>query len=456
VSVFRNNSEPDPMPAANAQLAAEPGEKQPGSKTAFATGQDAGLSQSLADLRKGYQDAARVQSDADQQATLNRAMADAKIDANVPRTSVQFIDHRPEQYIAGDSSQVPSSDPSWRIPLDHLRENLQLTEATFGAVDRLTKTGSQKDFQIAAELGERLQQSMARDFPPQQVNPQQQEPQNQPQLSAAARPETFPDGEVVHVTQNPDGTLSAEYITGERFSGDPLTITQQIAKSHIQTKKWAQQQRAQAQQPQSGNGNTQPLIPSSEVQYDPQYDSPMLEPGQSAIPDEMYGQLNRMATLLGYTDANEMVNDQLALRNKTEQIAQDLQAEKENRQNHEAAAVFLAQNPDFPNNEQSINALDQIIARNNLEWSPENMAMAHTYAVKNGLYQPLSLEAQQQAAGLAVQAQRPTPPPMIRSNSPESGAWQSGHDPQTMPLAELRRLAIQQELQGKDSSVSYR
>jgi hypothetical protein len=163
-----------------------------------------------------------------------------------------------------------------------------------------------------------------------------------------------------------------------------------------------------------------------------------------------------MASALGYADANELITDQLALRAKTEQIAQELQAEKQNRQNREIAAVFLAQNPDFPNTDESIKMLDGLITRNGLEYTPENMAMAHSYAVKNGLYQPLSREEQQVAAGLAVQAQRPTPPPMIRSSSPESSAWQSGHDPQTMPLEELRRLAIRQELEGKHSSLSYR
>jgi hypothetical protein len=247
-----------------------------------------------------------------------------------------------------------------------------------------------------------------------------------------------------------------EYATGERFDGDALSVAQAIGKAHVNTKIWARQQREQAQQqPHNGNGNVPPLIPSSQVQYDPQFDSPILEPGQTAIPDDSFAQLNQMATLLGYADANEMVNDQLALRAKTEQIAQDLQAERENRQNHDTAAVFLAQHPDFPNDDQSIEALEQTIQRNNLQWTSENMHLAHLAAVRDGFYQPLSPEAQQAAAGLAVQAQRPTPPPMLRSNNPES--WHSANsDPRTMPLEELRRLAIRQELEGTSSTLSYR
>jgi hypothetical protein len=278
MTVFRNNAEPDPMPATTAQLdqqAAELAGKQPGPRVAFATGQDAGLSQSLADLRKGYENAAKVQSEAGQQAALNRAMVDAQIDENTPHPSVNFVDHRPEQYVTGDSRQVPSSDPVWKMPLDHLRTNLELTQDMYQAVDRLSKTGGPKDFQIAAELGDRLQTSMARDFTTQQIDwdaqqPQQQRPQEQPQTSTQARPETFPDGSLYQISDLPDGQLQVQLVTGEIFKGDPLTVTKKIAEAKVHTTRWGQEWRQKAQaQPQNGNGSAPPLVPSSQVQYDP-------------------------------------------------------------------------------------------------------------------------------------------------------------------------------------------
>src|SRR5262249_6907384 len=39
--------------------------------------------------------------------------------------------------------------------------------------------------------------------------------------------------------------------------------------------------------------------------------------------------------------------------------------------------------------------------------------------------------------------QRPVPPPMLRCNSPETGAWQSGSDPETMPQCWRRSEAAE-------------
>jgi len=86
-----------------------------------------------------------------------------------------------------------------------------------------------------------------------------------------------------------------------------------------------------------------------------------------------------------------------------------------------------------------------VIEGNKLDWNSENISLAHTFAVKNGLYQPLSLEEQQISLGLPVQSQRPTPPPMIRGGNPERG-WQGENDPYKVPLDELRRQAIRQQL----------
>jgi hypothetical protein len=455
LTVFRNNSESDPMPATTAQLdqqAQELAGKPPGSKTALATGQDAGLSQSLADLRKGYADAAHVQTEESRQHAINRAMVDGKIDANIPRTSVQFIGPRTDHYIAGDSTQVPSNDPVWKMPLDHLRTNLELTEGMYQAVDRLTKTGSEKDYKTAAELGERLQASMARDFTPLQIDFESQQPQQPP--SPQARPETFPDGEVYQLETRPDGQLEVRLITGEIFRGDPIEVTRKIAAAKVSTTRWGQGFKQQLAELQAqGEGPPTAILPASGVQYD-ENGAPVMEVGQTVVPDSTYINLHNMATALGYSGTDELIADQMNLREQTTRLSQELAAEREDRQNKEIAAVFLAQNPSFPNSDESIAALDQIITANNLAYSPENMTLAHTYAVQNGLYRPLSQEDQEAAVGMAVQSRRPAPPPMIRSSNPET--WHGDNDPHSIPLDQLRRLAIKQELEGKTPSLTYR
>ncbi len=248
MTVWRRNAEPDPGPATIAQIdqSSELAGKRPGPR-AILTGQDAGLSQSLADLRDGYRNAAKIQSDQDQQAAIQRTNVAAQIKENVPTPGVNFVGHGSEQYETGDSSQVPSSDPMWQMPVEHLQTNLQLLEETTRAIDKVSQTRSPKDFQHAAELGQRLQQSVDRDIP---RSPEITQPPTEPASSPQARQETFPDGQVVHVNQNPDGTLHVEYATGKRFDGDPLTVAQNIGQAHVNTKKWARQQRAQTPQPQ--------------------------------------------------------------------------------------------------------------------------------------------------------------------------------------------------------------
>lgn len=460
MTVFRSDLEPDPTPGAVNQIT-ESGElaKPELAKTTF-TGQDAGLAQSLADLRQGYERAAKIQSEGDRQAAIQRAMVDAKIKENTPSTAVEFIGHKPEQYQAGDSSLIPSSDPAWSIPTEKLRENLTLAEQLYGrsgALNKLLQTGSPKDAAHAAELEDRLRRSIGESsssLPPIEL------PASQP--TPEARPETFPDGEVYQLETRPDGQLEVRLITGEIFRGDPIEVTRKIAAANVYTKRWAQQQRAQAQQQQPQNGELPQaweeapttILPASGVQYDLN-GAPIIEPGQTVAPDAVYENLQQMATALGYHGLDELLADQADQRARTNRLEQELAAEREDRQNRETAAVFLAQNPDFPNNDQSIAALDQILASNGLEYNPQHMAMAHQYAVQNRIYEPLSQADQEAAVGMAVQSRRPTPPPMIRTGNPERG-WQGENDPYKIPLEDLRKQAIRQQLEGKTTSLEYR
>ena len=85
----------------------------------------------------------------------------------------------------------------------------------------------------------------------------------------------------------------------------------------------------------------------------------------------------------------------------------------------EQSWAFLAAAPDFPNTDQSIQALEQIINQNRWDWTPENMLAAHALAVRQGLYQPLSVAEQNGnwEQGLREASKRPTPPPMPPSGS---------------------------------------
>jgi len=183
----------------------------------------------------------------------------------------------------------------------------------------------------------------------------------------------------------------------------------------------------------------------------------VIDIGQTAVPDLTYAQYNSLAQAFGFNDINELVTDQINLRQQTQRLSQEVAADREERLNYEVAARFLGEHPEFPNSPEAINALDAVLKSNNVEYTPGNMSLAHAAAVRDGLYAALTQEEIAESMGVPPRTTRPTPPPMIRSGSPDVSAWQSGnHDPQTMPLEELRKKIIREQLAGKDSSLSYR
>jgi hypothetical protein len=241
------------------------------------------------------------------------------------------------------------------------------------------------------------------------------QPAPQP-AQAQQNPKTFPDGSVYQFTNLPDGNVEVRLITGEVFKGDPITVAQKIAEAKVHTTHWAYDWRAKAQSaqqpPQNGDGNSAVAIDNGGA---PQIDF-------SKIPDVTAWQMDQIASALGYKDGQEMVNDQIRQRQETQRVSRELAMEREHRETQDIAATFLANNPDFPNSAESINAIEQLLTKNNLDFTTANMEMAHSYAVKNHLYPPLSQAEIQASMGIVTPTARPTPPPMVRSQNPESYA----------------------------------
>jgi len=258
--------------------------------------------------------------------------------------------------------------------------------------------------------------------------------QPQAQAQPQARPQTFPDGSLYQLTNLPDGNVEVRLITGEVFKGDPITVTRTIAESNVNTKRWAQQQRAQTQQqPQNGNGQTaQPQTPAQPTE-------------QGTIADWWAEQsATALAKQFGFTDKKELLQWGETVNQKMTAIEQY--------ENERSALQFLNQAPDFPNTDESVAAIDRILTTNRWDFTPENMLAAHSVAIRRGDYQPLTQDQIQAATGNAPQANRPTPPPMLRTNNPEIS--NAAPDPQNMPMDQLRKLAIKQELER--SGAGYR
>ena len=115
--------------------------------------------------------------------------------------------------------------------------------------------------------------------------------------------------------------------------------------------------------------------------------------------------------------------------------------------NQNTVSQFFMEHPEYPNTDQANAALETIINRNGWEWTPDTMAAAHAFAVQNRVYQPLSQQEIAVANGYAPEANRPTPPPMIRGGNPETGTpvqseWE-------MPLDQLRKQALGAQTGGR-------
>ena len=224
----------------------------------------------------------------------------------------------------------------------------------------------------------------------------------------------------------PDGNLNIELETGERFSGDPLEVTQKMAEAHVSTKRWGQEwkQKAEAVPP-----------PQSTTQQAP------VDPNEKATQDWL---LNQTAKALGYNSGEEYKADLGRVKSSTEEVSKQT-----------ALQQFFTQHPEYPGTPEANDMIGKIFDEKGWkDMTADNLHFAHLEALdrhrrdpKQG-YEPLSTEAVNSAwANNMQQASRPSAPPMLRSNNPEVGS--GGTDPYSMPMDQLRAQAIKAQLEFK-------
>jgi hypothetical protein len=243
----------------------------------------------------------------------------------------------------------------------------------------------------------------------------------QQQAQPQAKHETFPDGQAVHVSQNQDGTMTVEYATGERFTGDPLTVTQKIGQAHVNTKLWARQQRAQ--QPQQ---MTEP-----QLNQEPQQQIISPEPTQQSTIADYWAeqQAAALAKQFGFGSKEELLQWGENVNQKMAAVSQY--------EDERLASEFLSRCQDFPSTPEASEAIANIVQNNGWQWNADSLQAAHLLAVKNHMYEPISPEQPQPA--------RIAPPPMLRTSNPELASNQA-NDPWNMSMQDLRKAAIAQEL----------
>jgi hypothetical protein len=408
MTVFRDNREPDPTRETNAQIATGPNEAPQPPVAQFSESNEKWLADSVNEIRQKDADYARLNSEQSREqwekvarANLLRQKqhAEERQDAiAVGQMNRRVKDELDAQALLQQHAEIGATLPeNWTentLPLEKLRAVASITQ----------KLGN-----VAERLGVK----------PAETQPQQQQ-----------HPETFPDGSLYQLNNLADGQIEVKLITGERFIGDPLTVTANIAEANVHTKRWAQQQRAQGQQ-----------VQQQQVQPSPQQPTTGNE-----VPQNTFGEwaADQQAQALGFANHNELVEWGI----QTRQDLDQMKAVKEEWTNHQIASDFLSRCPDYPNTPEAEGAIVRVVEHLGLDYNPDTLAAAHAYAVRNGMYQPLTVEQQRAAMGIEHPQTRQAPPPMLQGRAPDS---QQQHDNNgwTMPMAELRKAAIAQELGGQ-------
>jgi hypothetical protein len=246
------------------------------------------------------------------------------------------------------------------------------------------------------------------------------------------------------VTENADGTLQVRLATGETFKGDARKIIDSMGKSYVFGKRWAQSLKSENQRLKSGQAspeNNQPPQP------DPNQPADASQPGWDSLgqlPDQGSRFLvENAAKVLGYSNANELINHQLERDRKLEAVERRLEGYETERLSME----FQSRCPDFPGTQQAADAVVGIIEQSGLDYTPDNLALAHQHALRSGMYQALRPdEIQASYSPQRHDQSRRVPPPPPAGSAPTSD---EGGNPWATATDDLRRRVLSQGGLGK-------
>jgi len=225
-----------------------------------------------------------------------------------------------------------------------------------------------------------------------------------------------------------------------------------VSKTKVHTSRWAQEQKAKLEQVvNTGNG------------FEARFSTGERYVG--GTPDEVMNNIarseaERSANGMGYSSISDWYIDQNADKimgaiskklefGSTDEMVQHFKGMGQNlQQNNDemASMAFMAAHPEFPQTPESGDAVDKIMAEKGWQYIRESLSDAHAIAVQRGMYQPLTQQQIAIANGATVQHTRPTPPPLVRGNNPETHSQEL--DAWNMNLQDLRNRAIRQQLEG--------
>ena len=159
--------------------------------------------------------------------------------------------------------------------------------------------------------------------------------------------------------------MTVEYATGERFVGDPLTVTQKIGEAHVNTKVWARQQRAQQSQQ-----TTEPM------QLNQHTAQPTEQTASGSLADDLATrQADAIARQLGFNDLTEAKQSILEMGRVKEQVQKFEEQEL-------AARFHATQRQTSPTRKKAAETVMQIIGSNGWQPNLESLQAAHALAMQ--------------------------------------------------------------------------
>ena len=223
--------------------------------------------------------------------------------------------------------------------------------------------------------------------------------------------------------------MEVQLVTGERFVGDPITVTQKLAESKVHTTHWARQKVAEAE-------------PQQNITTDAVRSAAATDHGTDAARHDIADywaqeQATALARQFGFSDKNEMLAWGQNINQKMETVAQY--------EDDRLAMNFAARCPEFPGTPEASDAVVSIVQANGWDYNVDSLQAAHLLAVQNHVYTPLNAEAQAAANGYAAPMSRPSAPPRLPGSNPE--ITHSVPSPYEMPIQDLRKAAIRQQLE---------
>ena len=384
MTVFRDNREPDPTVATAAQIAetANLATKTAPVGVGPSGSNEQWLADSINELKTKDAEYLRLQSEQarDQWENMTRdnlrrqrateSNQAEKTELQLAQRDATDAKHNSELFQYADELsnrlriEFPNGYTSRTLPNETLRDIVR-TNQLFQKAAELAGVESREGGVIPIDWNPADSQQQA----PQQSQP----PEN--------KPETFPDGQLYQLTNNPDGTIEMKLATGERFVGNPVEVAQKIAESKVHTTRWARDIKRQSETPQTaGNGST-PVT-------------------NEAVPSFGEWAADEQARALGFSDRNEL----LQWGNKVNQTISRTDEFIEQQKLRATTADFMGRCPDFPGTAQAITALSAMIVKNGWDTTPDIIEAAHAHLVRTRVYAPLTPAEQQATSG--VQASR--------------------------------------------------